>query len=362
MSNLQRDASSSEILAVLLNNRLDLDFYEYAKGIAFSSALHDLLLELPIGANDSTQMQQHTALTTRGVVQTMMALKPSQQQQQQQQIGWDPQHRRVAYRSDRPLDLEADYNPRRLIPNAEGQTFTCKTRNDGSPNTIALVMWHDDLVDPLKTFYYTLVAHSDCRVTYFGLLRAPPDENILLDMLNGVDIVLWWNWDYAPEKMNEARAAFPDQTWVILNWDDPHSMFMEPRATERKHLFNIAFSSSTAALPTYMYAGAVEAHAFVPMVDDSHYFDPDPEYETDVAFVTTNLYNFPGPLFNRTAILHAIAADSRKTGLRFSLYGPEHVGKYFPEVYRGYILNHENRKVWSSAKISINLHGAAGYG
>ncbi len=99
------------------------------------------------------------------------------------------------------------------------------------------------------------------------------------------------------------------------------------------------------------------------MRDDSHYYDYDPAYETDVAFVAEELWDsHPGLPFNRSAILHALAADARKTGLKLGIYGPEVVGRAFPDFYRGPVLYEENRKVWSSAKISMNFHVVDSYG
>jgi hypothetical protein len=73
-------------------------------------------------------------------------------------------------------------------------------------------------------------------------------------------------------------------------------------------------------------AGAKEAHAFIPASDNDHYYDPQPEFECDVAFVCTQLYEWRGSSSNRTALLEAVAADAKKTGLKLSIYGPENIG------------------------------------
>lgn len=153
------------------------------------------------------------------------------------------------------------------------------------------------------------------------------------------------------------------QMWVLLNRDDPYSLFMDGNLMhERKHMFDIVFSSSTAALPTYMQAGAKEAHAFVPAVDDIHYYDPDPAYDADVAIVASNPYNYPGTHMNRTALLEAFVADARATGIRVHIHGKKRVGSPFPEFYKGPINYTENRKVYSNARININFHVVPGYG
>ena len=76
-----------------------------------------------------------------------------------------------------------------------------------------------------------------------------------------------------------------------------------------KDLFDIVFSSGSATLPSYLLAGAKEAHAFIPIVDDVHFYDPKPEFESDVAFVGTRLYSERGFPRNRTAILAVLAED-----------------------------------------------------
>lgn len=131
---------------------------------------------------------------------------------------------------------------------------------------------------------------------------------------------------------------------------------------QRKHLFDIVFSSGTAALPTYMQAGAREAHAFVPMVNNTHYPDSQQEYEADVAFIGTEPHNHPGAWCNRSAILEVLAADAQQTGLKLAIYGTERLGAAYPTFFKGEIPYEVNRKVWSNAKISLNLHAFSGYG
>lgn len=152
------------------------------------------------------------------------------------------------------------------------------------------------------------------------------------------------------------------QVWVLLNWDDPYSLFMVGNMHARKHLFDVVFSSSTATLSSYMQAGAKEAHAFVPMVDDIHYYEPDPEYDADVILAASNPYSYPGTHMNRTAFLEIFAGDARRTGLRLHIYGKGRVGAAFPEFYKGPIRYEENRKVYANARVSINYHIVPGFG
>lgn len=293
---------------------------------------------------------------------------------------------RVSYRYNEPASPE-DFDPRRSI-NTD-QWFPCTKQ-------ITVVGWWACPVEPLASFMRALRNISSCEVGTLGLLEALheglDEDTVLMRELNQTDIVMWWNWGAAPDSMERARRAFPDQVgaeydpmarqvgirhvpltpsftnitttqvWVLLNWDDPYSLFMAGNMHARKHLFDVVFSSSSATLPTYMQAGAKEAHAFVPMVDDIHFDSPDPEYDADVAFVASNPYSYPGTHMNRTALLEALAEDARVTGLRLDIYGGDPVGEAFPEFFKGPIRYEENRKVYANARISINYHVVPGHG
>ncbi|KAI9018326.1 hypothetical protein DFJ74DRAFT_214773 [Hyaloraphidium curvatum] len=229
---------------------------------------------------------------------------------------------------------------------------------------VALVGWWDNLVEPLRTFADAFVALAGANVTTFGSLSRQLAGKALdfTEELKSIDVVIWWHWSHDPAKLLAARTVYPGQIWVLINWDDPFSLFSAGNMHAIKDVFDIVFSSGSAALPTYLLAGATEAHAFVPMIDSTHYNDPDPEYLADVAFVASRSYSERGFPRNRTLIFHALVEDSRKTGLRLAIYGSDQVGTPFPEFYKGRIRYEDNRKVWSSAKISLNFHVVDGYG
>ncbi len=227
--------------------------------------------------------------------------------------------------------------------------------------TVVLVAWFDDRhIDPIYTFVKHFERLSTCRVKVLGTLNKPDLD--LSKELRDARLVIWWHWHQPDDKMAQARLDYPNQCWICLNWDDPHSLFVADSMHSLKQFWDIVFSSGTSALPSYTIAGAKEAFAFVPIVDEAHFYDPDPLYECDVAFVGTQPYSDRGMPHNRTAILQALVDDARKTGLNVAVYGTPKLGASFPEHFKGRIRYEENRKVWSSCKISLNVHAVDGYG
>lgn len=188
----------------------------------------------------------------------------------------------------------------------------------------------------------------------------------LARLLEGHHIVIWWNWGLGlpPDILDGVRSyfPFPQQIWVLIDWDEPYAMFVSGRAQSRKHLWDVVFASATSVLDTFRVAGAIEVHAFVPASDDVHYPDPDREFRTDVAFVATRLYSEPGYLANRSAVLEALGAAADRGEFTLGVWGTPEVGSAAPRHFRGAIRYQENRKVWSSAKISLDLHAVGGFG
>lgn len=137
---------------------------------------------------------------------------------------------------------------------------------------------------------------------------------------------------------------------------------MGGNAQLRKHLWDVVFVSAPAVLDAFRFAGALEAHAFVPAIDAEHYPDPDPDFQVDVAFIATRLYAEPGHLSNRSALLQALAVEADRGALTLGVWGLPEVEKAAPKYFRGSIRYHLNRKVWSNAKISLDVHAIGGFG
>lgn len=234
---------------------------------------------------------------------------------------------------------------------------------------VMIVGWWDEPKEPLASMAKEFEKLGG-QVSMFGSISRSKNGSIAADslskLLQGQDIVIWWNWGHSvsPQVAGEVRKRypFPNQTWVLHDWDEPYQMIMGGYAQLRKHLWDVVFASATAVLDPFRFAGAIETHAFVPTIDADHYPDWTLEYAVDAAFVATRHYAEPGHLANRSAILEALSAAADRGELTLGVWGFPQLKPAAPNYYRGEIPYEINRKVWSSAKISLDVHAVPGYG
>lgn len=186
--------------------------------------------------------------------------------------------------------------------------------------------------------------------------------NRLHETLKSFTFVIWWNWHSLPiNHMRRLRESLSSQVWIMYNWDEPWCWRTFPFQAFTS-LFNYCFVSSGARLSEYAAHGVRRAICLYPPYDEA-FHRPDcgteeeqVKYACDVSFMCTNLYTdsiFDDVFVSRKALLDAFA---RHPEINFHLYGTPQVGRLYPQMYKGEMPYHENRKVFSNSKISLSIH------
>lgn len=98
--------------------------------------------------------------------------------------------------------------------------------------SVQLVGWFDQLAEPLLSLGREIEGLG-AKLSTFGSISQTKNASFTVDslarLLHGHDIVIWWNWGHSTKpKIMEGvrdRFPFPNQTWVLHDWDEPYQMW-----------------------------------------------------------------------------------------------------------------------------------------
>uniref|UniRef100_A0A6C0DYW6 Spore protein YkvP/CgeB glycosyl transferase-like domain-containing protein n=1 Tax=viral metagenome TaxID=1070528 RepID=A0A6C0DYW6_9ZZZZ len=228
---------------------------------------------------------------------------------------------------------------------------------------IVIVCWYDrewyiETPNCINTARDTFIA-KNIDTVLFPFLQIKLSRNDYIDYLNtflkekNPDIVLWWNWsNITLQEMEIVRKKNSKRVFMIYNWDDPPCW--ENNDLEIMKYFDISFSSCISTLDRYKKHGVKICKYLLPGFSPmTHYYEKNKDYECDVSFVCTNLYEKHNTLINRKKMCIDLENDE---SINFHLYGPEFLKEIAPKSYRGSVEHEINRLVFSNSKININVH------
>ena len=213
-----------------------------------------------------------------------------------------------------------------------------------------------------------LQGHSVTHVDVHGSVWRQGSLEEKVNRLSGHDVVLLWNWDLHinPGDVSTLRQALPEsQKWVLFNWDDPMAWGQNSHRERRDMIestaphLDLVYTTGSSTVEKYKGAGSKHVrHTMVPYSDLFHHYDPDPEYACDINFIATNYYDdFTGLLSSRRAIVEALA-DAPDIDAVIYYLDPGNANNTDAFKTSG-IRFEDNRKVFSSCKLTLNLLGAA---
>jgi spore maturation protein CgeB len=149
----------------------------------------------------------------------------------------------------------------------------------------------------------------------------------------------------------------------MYNFDDPYCWEEEHwNMNAVAKLFDFVFVTSKKRLLDYQKNGPKAYYVPPASHEERHFYDPDPEFKSDVSMAITNFYDpdkFPA-LVSRLKIAQELCADK---DINFALYGPENLREQVPACYKGLLDQNISRKLFSSSKInmSTSVIDAEGY-
>jgi len=255
---------------------------------------------------------------------------------------------------------------------------------------MVIVGWQEVLVAPLRSAARAFGALGYEVSTIGSLTLEQHTVEELHGQLQDAHVLLWWNWrnPHSTAKLMDLRNVMPaSQLWVLFNWDDPRSFFDELTRLiiDRVRVWDLVFTTGEAAIPYYLSLGAKEAHFLPPPVDlDLFYPDADDNNHDDnadnthggggvvsersrfkhcdVNFVLANLFSdTPTTTVNRTELILALAEAADRQLFRFELYGPESIN-IAPRHYQGALPYDQQRILYSTCRLTINVHSNDGHG
>lgn len=231
---------------------------------------------------------------------------------------------------------------------------------------ILLVKWYNSLnsncVDEAIT---ELNKFNNIKTTSFPFLQRKNEKEDYMSMLSNqitddnVTHILFWHWSQITEdEMTQLKKNFPNLVFVLYNWDDPYCWHVNN--TKIFKYFDIVFCSCSEYIEKYKKEGVKKVIYLPPAFSPNiHYPEIKEEYRCDVSFVCTNFYSekVTDNLVDRLELVKRLDSDPE---IDFHLYGNEAIRRAGIKSYKKFINYGDNRYVFSSSKININIHGAYG--
>jgi len=194
--------------------------------------------------------------------------------------------------------------------------------------------------------------------------------NSINSFIKNIDpnVILWWNWDCSSDVIKKIKENTENILHCLFNWDHPFCLSKWDNTQNRKitsqNIWDVCFVTGDCKLEEYTNSGSKEAYYLRMFADEKvHFPEKDKEYECDISFVLTNLYEnktmFSDQIFDRKIFLENIIKEK---DINLKIYGPEHLKKTFPNNYYGFAHFLDNHKVFDNSKLSIAItEGVSGY-
>lgn len=185
------------------------------------------------------------------------------------------------------------------------------------------------------------------------------------------DYTLWWTIAIDVAVLHNIAQMDRRVKQLYFNWDEPYNWGLVEAHTKAKYLSS-AFVTCRETVGNYNKAGTLHAYTLYPgYVPEIHYpmwlgpngsdLGPDSiEYEFDISFICTNLYEnpeeYPDQIVNRKELIETIYDNQEKFGYKFAIFGPEKFKERFPNSYQYFIPYSETGQMFNKSKINICTH------
>ncbi|VBB18594.1 hypothetical protein YASMINEVIRUS_1057 [Yasminevirus sp. GU-2018] len=179
------------------------------------------------------------------------------------------------------------------------------------------------------------------------------------------DVVLWWFADVSTSLITRIRNENPDPFYIIYNYSDP--MNISKMFLDRCHIFDHVLTVCQHTLPIYKMQAKNKYVDFFPFGFDPDVFYQrttskelatlDRKYESDVSFICDSMFmDQPDQVIDRKKIIEQIYEYCKTNGLIFSVYGPDFLGHFAKDSYRGDVKYADIPAVATLSKINIVSH------
>lgn len=175
------------------------------------------------------------------------------------------------------------------------------------------------------------------------------------------NIILWWCWNIDYNIIQKTYNKYQNILQLLFNWDDPFCW--EDNTTNidiKSRSFHMAFITSKEK-QNYLNNSTLEVYTLYPGYNnDLHTRKIDNKYKCDINFCLTNTYS--DSKYKNTVVDRKDIINKLKDKFNIHVYGPEHIGKLFPNIYKGYIDYNDLPKLIYNSKITLNSHVTNKYG
>jgi len=174
------------------------------------------------------------------------------------------------------------------------------------------------------------------------------------------DYILWWVFNINTDMFIEIVNMCPLTKQLYYNWDEPYNWTFVDAQIKAKYL-STAFITCTETTQKYIDAGTTHAYCLYPGFSPAiHKPLWSNNYDCDVSFVLTNLYDdpiaYPDQIVSRRKLIDSIYAGQKNHNYTLAIYGPEKFKEQYPLSYRGSIKYDETNQVFNNSRINICTH------
>ena len=231
---------------------------------------------------------------------------------------------------------------------------------------LLIVGWFH-LINPIITakYFFEILGYEVYFLPLLNYNKTFSGDNLfnsLNSFIKNIDpnVILWWNWECSSDVLLKLKLNTNNVLHCLFNWDHPFCLSewdnKQNRQITSKNIWDIVFVTGDSKLQEYIDSGSKEAYYLRMFADeDIHFPEEDKEYDCDISFVCTNLYEdkniFTDQVFDRKTFINEIIQNN----INIRIYGPEHLKIIFPNNYCGFCHFLDNHKVFYNSKISISI-------
>lgn len=208
--------------------------------------------------------------------------------------------------------------------------------------------------------------------SYIAMYNEGGDKRVvdeLKSMLTQInpEYILWWVFNISANSLLEIRNANPLTKHLYYNWDEPYNWKLVDAESKARYL-STAFITCEETTKKYIGAGALHAYClypgYTPSIHKPLWLDlnseSNNEYDCDVSFICTNLYEdpniYPDQIVIRKKLIETIYIGQKIYNYSFAIYGPDKFKDVFPLSYRKSLTYDETNIVFNRSKINICTH------
>ncbi len=236
----------------------------------------------------------------------------------------------------------------------------------------------------------------DNKIFFFPYFTYILDENDKKDDLlinyiktNNINICLWWNNRFKYEsvkyiidntneknnitKENNIKHYFYNWDPYLYNYNEHKCIYWSSVVNNITKIYQLmdhtfsCFENEINYMKRYNLGNNIEnnkkinisylAPGFNPSISSYIY---DEKYICDISIVCTNIYDNKEMYPEQTCNLHRYEVINKlyenRNKIKFFIYGNEHIGKLYPECYKGFVKYEDCNRVFSNSKINLSIH------